>query len=289
MTASTPTHRGWFGVDASSDPGWYVRFLERSRQNQIMRIEKDRARELAFLRLAPGLKVLDVGCGIGNLTRTFAPLLAPGGELTGVDLSERMIAIAQRETRPVATVSIDFRVGSATTLPFPDGGFDRVSSNIVLEHLPDPAGAIREMHRVAAPGGWLIVGDLDQATHTIATGDPEIDRRLVDAFCAEIRHPWAIRDVPTQFRELGLEEMDISAQTTVIRTEGEQGFLPVLDDFLAAEVEAGRFQASEAKAIAARLRERLDDGCYFESYTVFRVSGRVPLAPSRSSRYASKS
>lgn len=276
MAADPPDHSGWKDVDDSSDPGWYVRFLERSRTNQIARIARSPDQELGGLRLAPGLHVLDVGCGIGALTSTLVPFVAPGGSVLGVDVSHVMIEEARRRHSAPPPPQLQFEVGDATRLPLPSASFDRTVCNMVLEHVPSVDAALREMVRVTRPGGWVAVWDADNATHVVATGDPQMDRRMTDAFAAEILHPYGIRDVPAMLHTLGLGPVEVTADTIVVRGAGEQGFLPVLDDFLTTQVRRRTFTADEAEWVRTRLNERLDEGSYLESFTHFRVAAQVP-------------
>jgi SAM-dependent methyltransferase len=97
-----------------------------------------------------GQAVLDVGCGTGVLARTAADLVGPSGSVTGLDLNEAMLTVARR-TRPDLT----WRQGSADALPFEDGSFDVVLSQMALMFFPDHARAVAEMARAAAPGGTV--------------------------------------------------------------------------------------------------------------------------------------
>ena len=102
--------------------------------------------------VAAGQRVLDVACGTGIVARTAAGRVGPGGTVTGLDLNEAMLAVARR-VRPDLT----WRQGDAAALPFESGTFDAVLSQMALMFFPDPAGALREMARVARPGGAVAV------------------------------------------------------------------------------------------------------------------------------------
>lgn len=91
--------------------------------------------------------VLDVGCGTGQLTMAVAA--AAGGEnVAAIDPSESVVEVC-RERVPAG----DVRVASAEALPFADGTFDAVLAQLVINLVDDPAAAVREMARVARPGG----------------------------------------------------------------------------------------------------------------------------------------
>jgi ubiquinone/menaquinone biosynthesis C-methylase UbiE len=103
-----------------------------------------------------GLRVLDVGCGDG----AYAVIAAQSGaRVAGVDTSPRMIEAAQRRAAG-QDVQIALRVADADALPFADGSFDMVLAVTVLCFLADATTAVREMARVLAPGGRLVIGEL---------------------------------------------------------------------------------------------------------------------------------
>jgi SAM-dependent methyltransferase len=101
--------------------------------------------ELAVVR--PGDRVLDVGCGTGQLTVALATAVG-GGQVAAVDPAEKVVAVC-RSRVPAA----DVRVASAEALPFAEDEFDAVLAQLVVNLVDDPPGAVREMARVARPGG----------------------------------------------------------------------------------------------------------------------------------------
>ena len=106
--------------------------------------------------LRPGGRVLDVGCGTGTVARTAAARLGKDGRLTGIDLNEGMLVRARMVSSGVRP-SIEWRQGNATALPFPDGAFDVVLSQQMLQFVPDRGAALREMRRVLDSGGRAAV------------------------------------------------------------------------------------------------------------------------------------
>jgi SAM-dependent methyltransferase len=102
---------------------------------------------------AGGLKVLEIGCGLGTDGAQFAKA---GARYTGIDLTEAAIGLA-RTRFEISGLPGEFRVADAENLDFADASFDRVYSHGVLHHTPDTARAIREIHRVLKPGGRAFV------------------------------------------------------------------------------------------------------------------------------------
>jgi SAM-dependent methyltransferase len=94
-------------------------------------------------------RVLDVGCGTGQLTMELSAVVG-GDRVAAVDTSEAVVAVC-RSRVPEA----DVRVASATALPFTDGDFDAVLAQLVVNLVNDPPGAVREMARVARSGGTV--------------------------------------------------------------------------------------------------------------------------------------
>jgi SAM-dependent methyltransferase len=114
---------------------------------------------VAQAELFDGAKVLEIGCGTGNLT-TKVNRTQPAALLTGIDPDPRALARARRKNRNTAGVNFD--QGYAQQLPYADGSFDRVLSSMMLHHLDDDvkAAAIGEAFRVLRPGGSIHVVDV---------------------------------------------------------------------------------------------------------------------------------
>lgn len=100
-----------------------------------------------------GLRVLEIGCGLGTDGARFAQA---GADYTGVDLTEAAVDFARKRFE-LYDLPGGFRTADAEQLDFPDESFDVVYSHGVLHHTPDINSAVREIHRVLRPGGRAIV------------------------------------------------------------------------------------------------------------------------------------
>jgi SAM-dependent methyltransferase len=107
------------------------------------------------LAIAPGERVLDVGCGTGLLAEHIAGIVGPTGQVRGIDPLPLRIDLAQSKARP----NLAFRVGNANDLSaIPSASFDVVCLNAVLHWLPEKTGPLREFARVLRPGGRIGIG-----------------------------------------------------------------------------------------------------------------------------------
>ena len=143
--------------------------------------------------LAPGLRVLDVACGPAIPSLEAARRVAPTGTVTGIDLAPGMVALAAKKARERGITNARFEQGDAESLPFPDGGFDRVLCSHGLVHMTDRAKGLREMRRVLKPGAGVL------AVSTWSTPDRTLPLGIVAKTVRELR-PQAIEPgAPTWF------------------------------------------------------------------------------------------
>lgn len=136
------------------------------------------ANSAAYLlpHLRSGLDLLDVGCGPGTLTVDLARHVAPG-RVVGLDRSPEVVDEARRHAERVG-VEVELLPGDVYALDLPEASFDVVHAHQVLQHLADPVAALREMRRVARPGGLVAVRDSDYASFAWAPRDAVLERWL---------------------------------------------------------------------------------------------------------------
>lgn len=108
---------------------------------------RGRIRVLELLNPQPGMRVLDLACGPGTLTRRLAELVSPGGEVVGVDLAPGMIELA----RAAGIAHARFEVMDIERLLFPDASFDAAACGHGIQFAPELADALREARRVLRP------------------------------------------------------------------------------------------------------------------------------------------
>ncbi len=138
--------------------------------NDLQSLGLHRAWKRRLIRMAaakPGERALDVCCGTGDIA--FA-LARSGAEVTGFDFSEPMLNVARQRAAAMpqgAWRMPRFTRGDAQSLPYPDASFDIVTVGYGLRNLPSWERGLHEMHRVARPGGRLLVLDFGKPDNAL--------------------------------------------------------------------------------------------------------------------------
>jgi SAM-dependent methyltransferase len=159
--------------------------------------EGERAVEdvLAQLGVAvePGDDVVEIGCGVGRMTR---PLAARARSVRALDVSPRMLELA-REHNP-RLENVEWIAGDGVSLqPIPDASADACFSYVVFQHIPDPEvtyGYVREMGRVLRPGGWAAFQVSDDASVHRRRGPLESARAAVRGLAGRAPRGWTRRE-----------------------------------------------------------------------------------------------
>ena len=117
--------------------------------------------------IGPGMRVLDLGCGVGDVAFISDDLVGPTGKVVGIDLSEGAIATARERATAAGRASVTFHAANLTSFDrYAD--FDAVTGRFLLMHMPDPGAAIAHIARQVRPGTIIAFGEFDLST-TAAT------------------------------------------------------------------------------------------------------------------------
>ncbi len=145
--------------------------------------------------LVEGPKVLEVGVGTGK----NMPYYPPGVQVTGVDLSEKMLLRARRRAERMG-LSVALLQMDAQVLDFPDDTFDSAVATFVFCSVPDPVRGLREIARVVRPGGRIVLLEHVRAEH------PLLGRLmdLLDPLVARLMGPHINRETVENVRRAGL-------------------------------------------------------------------------------------
>jgi len=137
------------------------------------------ASSLRAMRLRPGDRVLDLGSGLGQLTRAMSRQVHPDGMVIGIERDEDQLMEARRRARAAGTgTPVEFRQGEAEKPPLEEverQGFDVAHARFVLEHLTDPEAAVKAMVEAVRPGGRIIVEDDNHELLRLWPPLPQID------------------------------------------------------------------------------------------------------------------
>lgn len=133
----------------------------------------------AFLlpHLKPHFTILDIGCGPGTITADLAELV-PQGRVTGVDFVDSVLDNAQAHVDERGITNCVFEAVDANALPYAEHSFDVVFCHQVLQHVRDPVGILKEMGRVAKPGGIVAAREADYKSFAWYPEPAGLDRWL---------------------------------------------------------------------------------------------------------------
>jgi ubiquinone/menaquinone biosynthesis C-methylase UbiE len=203
--------KSFTSLDRVDNVPTYIRALEAFDEIEQMQEIKRIARAL----IRPASSVLDVGCGFGLETMRLAALVTPAGTVAGIDKSADFIAEAQRRAAAAGT-RIDFRVGDADKLPWPDRAFDNVRAERLLIYLDDPRQAVAEMKRVVRPGGSLAFIEPEFGSTTINLSDRAVVRRAM-AHEAEtaVAQSWLPGPLAGMLADLGLRDIAVTTRVAI--------------------------------------------------------------------------
>lgn len=242
-----------------------------------------RAWERYQIRLEPGQRLLDVGCGLDDAALALAADLGTDGEVVGIDASAEMV-LGARTRALTAPCPARFTVGDALKLDEPDHAFDVVRCERTLQWLTDPKAAVAEMARVLRAGGLLSLIDTDWSTLAIDIGDDDLAGRVRDAMRTERRRPSNIgRRLGALVREVGLELVVETAATQTWDAwnpdespapDGCFSMSSLADDL----IDAGQLEAVDWEWFVSRIHTAAHEGRFSMALTMYAVVAAAPLA-----------
>jgi ubiquinone/menaquinone biosynthesis C-methylase UbiE len=271
---------GFTRVDAQPDAASMVASMEATARwpavRQLRRWERER------LALRPGDRLLDVGCGIGDVALSLAADVTPGGEVVAIDASEVMLDTARQRAAQAGGPAVRFRTGDAHHHDEPDGSFAGVRCERVLQWLPDPAAAIAEMVRVLSPRGRLSLIDTDWRTFAVDV-PATAEAAAVTAAMLRMRGDGALAGgrLLNLCRDAGLVELDCTGAVHIWtewdpdRAPGPAGLFP-LRETLAQLAALGLLDAEVTDRFVDTMVEAGRAGRFCATLSLVAVSGRKP-------------
>lgn len=238
---------------------------------------------LRMLPVPAGWSVLDVGCGLGILAFELAanvPVRVEGVDIEPAFVGHADALLGQLRDRRlfVDGASVAFEVGDVRALPQPPASFDLVFVRELLQFLPDPVQAVRQVFRVLRPGGQLCISDTDDQLRITWPPDSPALRRLVDAVAAAQHERGGDRQtgrkLTTYLRAAGFDIVSVvvlpeAQHRRVDATDTERSL--VIEQLRAARqrvVEAGVIDADRFDADLAEVEHQ-------EPFEEFRMNARI--------------
>ena len=160
-------------------------------------------------QLEPGQVVLDLGSGGGLDVLLSAKRVSPGGHAYGVDMTDEMLELANRNKQKTGVINATFLKGTIENVPLPDSSVDVVISNCVINLAEDKAAVINEAFRVLRPGGRFAVADMVE----LDTLDPELKKNL-DLWAGCLSGTIPVETYRAALVDAGFENPDIEIHAT---------------------------------------------------------------------------
>lgn len=232
-----------------------------------------RQANLAALGPAPGQRLLDIGCGTGLMLEELARAVGDEGHVTGLDLSDDMLALAH--ARVEGRGNVDLVKGPADALPLPDQSFDGAVTVQVLEYVPDLAATFAEAARVLRPGARLVIGDMLFSTASWHSDAPERMAAMLTAWDAHVAHTDLPAIASPLLRDAGFAVDAVTPLTFLdseLRPDGLAAMMLRLMEPYA--VQGGHLTAAEARDWAGEQRALAAEGRFFFSLTHVIITAR---------------
>jgi SAM-dependent methyltransferase len=270
---SKSLRREFDAVDKTDDPRDFVRYLDTVRSTDFF--QEIKRRTVAAMALQAGETAIDVGCGTGEDVRALEAGVGPNGRAVGVDISATMIATARERSREHQSRARFVR-GDAHRLPFMDACADAIRTERLLQHSPDPDAALREIVRLARPGGRVVIWEGDLDLFIIDAPDYDASRVIQRIICDQFRNGAIGHRLYGLFLESGLVDVQ---STPLIRPLLD---LPLVESAfnltasVALAVERALLDAGRAARWLDSLRAASRDNRFFSAVGGFITAGRKP-------------
>jgi ubiquinone/menaquinone biosynthesis C-methylase UbiE len=200
--------------------------------------------------LRRGERVLDVACGTGVVARLASRQVGDTGVVVGLDINPGMLAVARSATSPETAIA--WNEASAEAMPLPDASFDVVLCQMGLQFMADKEVALREMWRVLARGGRLILNVPGPTPRLFTMLGEALARHIGAGTSGFVSHVFSLHD-PAEVRKLvsdaGFHEVTVQSELKLLR-------LPPAEDFLWQYVNSTPLAAAVAQVDGER-RESL--------------------------------
>lgn len=176
--------------------------------------------------LRPGERVLDVACGTGVIARLASEQVGDTGNVAGLDVNPGMLAVARSAMPP--DMSVEWHEASAEAMPLPDASFDVVLCQMGLQFMGDKAAALREMWRVLAPGGRLILNLPGPTPRPLAIMAEALAQHIGAEAAGFVNQVFSLHDtteIQILVNDAGFNAVSVGSGTKMLRLPAPEAFL----------------------------------------------------------------
>jgi ubiquinone/menaquinone biosynthesis C-methylase UbiE len=261
---------------STSDPGYALGHTDRERRRLSLQAQfLNPLTEDFFVRagIRQGMRLLDLGCGVGEVSLVAARLVGPDGSVTGIDIDESALETARERARAGGLKQVRFErselLGFGSAAPF-----DAVVGRLILLHTAEPAAVIRHAVSLLAPGGILAFQDGPFTRPALAESSRPEWNRTVDAISASMmrvcRHAAVGVHLWRLLRDAGMVEIQSRGELAVDGSPDSP-----MCEWLAETARSIGAEGVEFDGLAERLRAEMAElGGSAVTPILYAVSGR---------------
>ena len=258
-------------IDRTAATRSAVRFLDTL--NTTQQVQEIQRLTHHLLGACEGVRILDAGCGVGEVTRELGALVGRTGQVMGLDLSEAMVTEARQRTEG-SELPVEYLQGDIHQIPLPTESFDGCRASRVFMYLEDPRKALGELLRLTRPGGAVVLFEPELDSWTLDGPDRAVVRKLVHFWADQLRNPWIGRQLAGLFRSHGVAELSVHPVVGVWTVSMLEtfGIYPVLEK----AIREGVATRAEVDEWVRFMKEAERTGSYYGSMTGMVIRGIKP-------------
>jgi SAM-dependent methyltransferase len=213
----------------------------------------------ARVGLKPGQRVLDVGCGSGNMACWIAEQVGRSGSVLGIDNSAGQIEVAREQAQSRGLTNVEFQTADAYSPRLPENSFDLVYCRLVLMHLTQPADAMRSMRSLVKPGGTVLCEEMDLGCWLCDPPSAAMNQFFeLNVSLGELRgeHFRLGSSLHQLFREAGFGPPEVQSNFVLaLRGEEKRLIAMTFDEFAPEAVRENLISQTDADHVAVELRK----------------------------------
>jgi SAM-dependent methyltransferase len=282
-------------MSATGDPGYALSSSSEDEHERLVRQADMYApftrRLLARAGIEPGMRVLDVGCGPGDVSLLLSELVGAGGSVVGVERDEQALARARQRASESELSNVEFVCGDFREVELAGDPFDALVGRLVLMYQGDPAAAVRAAARHVRPGGVVVFAEMCLRTGSVipqrflmswphTPASEQLSEWIDGAFGGLGTQPDMGMRLPETFAQAGLQPSpDLDSEVAIaVGEEAVSGVVDLARSLLPGIVAAGVATEEEVDIDTLAERLRADTG----------PVGRIAFWPTVVGAYATK-